>query len=118
LGIEKLGLIWRQISDRPATISRRKIQDAIATVVSPKESRQTTRFLMGAAVTMRRRDLEADDFVEGISTVILARRDREARFVGWNECRPEVVRLLNQRWLASSRQCFALDKWSLCRLIL
>jgi len=23
-----------------------------------------------------------------------------------------------QRWLASSRQCFALDKWSLCRLTL
>jgi hypothetical protein len=23
-----------------------------------------------------------------------------------------------ERWLASSRQCFALDKWNLCRLIL
>jgi hypothetical protein len=23
-----------------------------------------------------------------------------------------------ERWPASSRQCFALDKWSLCRLIL
>ena len=33
---------------------------------------------------------------------------------------PNNVRALlrKERWLASSRQCFALDKWSLCRLIL
>jgi hypothetical protein len=29
-----------------------------------------------------------------------------------------IRRGVEQRWLASSRQCFALDKWSLCRLIL
>jgi hypothetical protein len=28
-----------------------------------------------------------------------------------------LLREFYQRWLASSRQCFALDKWSSCRLI-
>jgi GxxExxY protein len=28
------------------------------------------------------------------------------------------LKTVAERWLASSRQCFALDKWGLCRLIL
>jgi hypothetical protein len=31
---------------------------------------------------------------------------------------PATATIAEQRWLASSRQCFALDKWNLCRLIL
>ena len=40
---------------------------------------------------------------------------RLANDKGW-QIEGERVTLI-ERWLASSRQCFALDKWSSCRLI-
>ena len=94
LGPDKLGLIRRQIAGHPATVSRRKIQDTIATVVSAAEGRQLSRFLLAAAVTIRRQGLDAKKFVEGVSTIVRSRHDRDTRFVNWNDCTSEVTHLL------------------------
>jgi hypothetical protein len=94
LGASKLGLIRRQIADHSPTISRRKIQEAITTVVSATESRHLSRFLLAAAVTIRRQGIDIKNFVEGVSIIVRSRHDRDTRFVGWDECRSEVMLLL------------------------
>lgn len=84
LGASKLGLIRRQIADHSPTISRRKIQEAITTVVSATESRHLSRFLLAAAVTIRRQGIDIKNFVEGVSIIVRSRHDRDTRFVGWD----------------------------------
>ena len=80
-------------------------------------------------ITVRRREAALGRRWAGVRSRIRKELERlGVSEAGW--CREELgcdIRTMRrrvqlakgwERWLASSRQCFALDKWNLCRLIL
>jgi hypothetical protein len=92
---DQLAQTTRQINEQQVTISRRKIEATISTILSSMESHALSRFLLGAALAMRRRSVTPHDFVDGVSSHVKSLRDGEKRFAGWDERRSEIELLLN-----------------------
>jgi len=93
LGVERLAQIRQRLDGRP-TISRRRIEEMVGSVVPEPTSLAVTRFLMSAGFTMRRRLANPAEFIEGISRHIRTLPKEDMRFSNWEGCSLEVELLL------------------------
>ncbi len=93
LDLDRLAQI-RQRLDSQVTISRRKIQGVIETVISGEPASAVARFLMSAGVTMRRRSATPNEFVDGITRHLRSLPKEDTRFAQWDTRRPEIETLL------------------------
>ena len=95
LGSDQLAQIRQRLDSRP-TISRRKIEETVTSVVPELAASAVTRFLLSAGITMRRRSAEPGEFIEGIARHLRALPKEDTRFPNWEARRSEIELLLRR----------------------
>jgi hypothetical protein len=105
LGPGPLAQVRQRLEDRPPTVSRRKIQETIGSVLGVRECRALTRFLMSGAVAVRRLPSTPKDFLEGLDSHLKSLKD-DNRFVQWDKCRPELELLLGVSSITYAAKAF------------